>query len=282
MDHLNYYSLKEEPFTVMPLTNFYYHNDQHDQAFLRLSRAVENMKGLAVLVGDVGTGKTLLARRLLEELPEEEYEVSLLVILHSDVDSDWLIKRIARQFGVENLAGTKVEVLQRLFDRLVQISEQGKRAVILIDEAQMLRKQELLEEIRGLLNLELPNQKLLSFVLFGMLELDETLKLEQALQHRLAVRCQLKNFSPEVVSDYIRFRLFHAGCDNQVFSPEALQKIHAYTKGNPRVINVVCDNALFEGFIRKAEIPIPSSVIEDVAADLGLSAAAEKPVIPQT
>ena len=68
MDHLNYYNLKEEPFTIMPLTNFYYHNDQHDQAFLRLSRAVENMKGLAVLVGDIGTGKTLLARRLLEEL----------------------------------------------------------------------------------------------------------------------------------------------------------------------------------------------------------------------
>ncbi len=282
MDHLNYYQLKEEPFTVMPLTNFYYHNDQHDQAFLRLSRAVENMKGLAVLVGDVGTGQTLLARRLLEELPEEDYEVSLLVILHSDVDSDWLIKRIARQFGVENQEGTKVEVLQRLFDRLVEISEQGKRAVILIDEAQMLRKQELLEEIRGLLNLELPNQKLLSFVLFGMLELDETLKMEQALQHRLAVRCKLKNFSPELVNDYIKFRLLHAGCENQVFSDESLQKIHAYSKGNPRVINVICDNALFEGYIRKAGVPIPSSVIDDVAADLGLSAAAEKAVIPQT
>lgn len=270
MDHLKYYGLNQEPFAIMPLTNFYYHNEQHDQAYMRLSRAVQNMKGLAVLVGDIGTGKTLLARRILEKLPEAEYEVSLLVILHSDVDSDWLIRRIAAQFGVEHLGETKVEVIQQLLERLMKLSAEGKRGVILIDEAHMLRNKEILEELRGLLNLELPNEKLLSFVLFGMPELDENLKSEPALAQRMAVRCQLKNFTPEIVVDYIRFRLFHAGCQNQVFSPEALQRIHDWTKGNPRVINVICDNALFEGFIRKAPLPMPPDVIDDVAADLGL------------
>jgi type II secretory pathway predicted ATPase ExeA len=270
MDHLAYYGLTQEPFAVMPLTNFYYHNDQHDQAYMRLKRAVEAMKGLAVLVGDIGTGKTLLARRLLEKLPEDQYEVSLLVVLHSDVDSDWLVKRIAAQFGVEHPDGTKVEVIGKLYERLSQIAEQGRRGVILIDEAHMLRRKDLLEEIRGLLNLELPNQKLISFVMFGMPELDDNLKSEPALAQRMAVRYQLKNFSPEVVVDYVRFRLFHAGCDRQVFSLDALAKLHEYTNGNPRLINVVCDNALFEGFVRRASLPMSSEVIEDVMADLGL------------
>jgi len=270
MDHLAYYGLTQEPFAVMPLTNFYYHNDQHDQAYLRLKRAVEAMKGLAVLVGEIGTGKTLLARRLLEKLPEDQYDVSLLVVLHSDVDSDWLIKRIAAQFGVEHPNGSKVEVIGQLYERLVKLAEAGRRGVILIDEAHMLKKKELLEEIRGLLNLELPNQKLISFVMFGMPELDENLRGEPALAQRMAVRFQLRNFTPEVVTDYVRFRLFHAGCEKQVFSAGALAKLHEYTNGNPRLINVVCDNALFEGFVRRTPLPMPAEVIDDVAADLGI------------
>ena len=102
MDYLEYYNLSEEPFAIMPRTSFYFHNEQHDRAQARLTRAVSEMKGLAVLAGDIGTGKTLLARRMLEELPEDEYDVSLLVVLHSDVDTDWLIRRIAAQFGVDN------------------------------------------------------------------------------------------------------------------------------------------------------------------------------------
>ncbi len=271
MDHLEYYGLNQEPFAIMPLTNFYYHNEQHDQAYMRLARAVEEMKGLAILVGDVGTGKTLLARRLLEKLPESKFEVSLLVVLHSDVNSEWLLKRLAAQFGAENPGSTKVDIIQHLLERLVKLSEEGRRGVILIDEAHMLRKRELLEELRGLLNLELPNKKLLSFVLFGMPELDDNLKSEPALAQRLAVRCHLKNFSKEIVADYIRFRLFHAGCQANVFSNEAVERIHHWTNGNPRVINVICDNALFEGFIRRVPLPMGGQIIDDVAIDLGLS-----------
>jgi type II secretory pathway predicted ATPase ExeA len=204
MDHLKYYNLTEEPFSIVPLTNFYYHNDQHDQAFLRLMRAVEAMKGLAVLVGDIGTGKTLLARRLLEALPEDQYEVSLLVVLHADVTSEWLVRRVAEQFGVEDLGGSKVDVIGRLYDRLNQIAESGRKAVIIVDEAHMLRHQEVLEEVRGMLNLELSASKLLSFVMFGMPELDTCLMRDPALKQRMAVRYELKNFSPEVVVDYVR------------------------------------------------------------------------------
>jgi type II secretory pathway predicted ATPase ExeA len=270
MDHLAYYGLAEEPFSIVPLTNFYYHSDEHDRAFARLTRVVEGMKGLGVLVGDIGTGKTLLARRLLENLPDDRFEVSLLVVLHSDVSSEWLVKRIAAQFGVEHDGGNKVDVLQKLYERLFELAEQGKQSVILIDEAHMLRDTSLLEEIRGLLNLELPEKKLITFVLFGMLELDDCLAKERALAQRIAVRYELKPFPLEVVSDYISFRLSQAGCEDEIFSAEAVEEIHTHSRGVPRLINVICDNALFEGFVRKAELPLEAEIIADVCEDLGL------------
>jgi len=270
MDHLGYYGLSEEPFSIVPLTNFYYHNDQHDQAFLRLKRAVEGMRGLAVLVGDVGTGKTLLARRLLESLPEDRYEAALLVVLHADVTGDWLVRRIAGQVGVAETGGDKVDVIGRLYSRLNEIAEEGRKAAILIDEAHMLRSAETLEEIRGLLNLELAESKLLSIVMFGMPELDRCLGSEPALKQRMAMRFQLKNFSHEVLVDYVRFRLFHAGSDKNVFSAKALEGVFNLSAGNPRLVNVICDNALFEGYVRRAELPLNTDIIESVASDLGL------------
>ena len=270
MDHLAYYNLKDEPFSIMPLTNFYYHNEQHDQAMLRLMRAVDGMMGLAVLVGDIGTGKTLLARRLLEALPEEDYEVSLLVVLHADVSSEWLVRRVASQFGIDVEGLSKVDVIGKLYQKLVEINEEGRRAVILIDEAHMLRQKETLEEVRGLLNLELPESKLISFVMFGMPELDECLERDSALKQRIAVRYKLKNFSEDILFDYIDFRLSHAGAESKIFSDEAMEAIYDVTRGNPRLVNVVCDNALFEGFIRKAELPLGEDVIDSVAEDLGL------------
>jgi general secretion pathway protein A len=276
MDHLQYYELKEEPFTIVPLTNFYYHNEQQDRAFMRLTRSVEAMKGLAVLVGDVGTGKTLLARRLLETLPDEEYEVSMLVVLHADVTGEWLVRRIASQFGVDGAQGNKVDVISQLYERLNEIAEEGRRAVILLDEAHMLRNQDALEELRGLLNLELSTSKLLSIVMVGMPELDDCLSTEPALKQRMAVRCELKNMSPDVVVDYIRFRTFHAGSSKQLFSVDALERIHEISKGNPRLVNVICDNALFEGFVRRAELPIGADVIDEVGSDLRLPPFVEK------
>ncbi|MFA4973070.1 MAG: AAA family ATPase [bacterium] len=270
MDHLAYYELREEPFSIVPLTNFYYHNEQHDQAYLRLRRSVEGMKGLAVLVGEVGTGKTLLARRLLESLPDDQYEAALLVVLHSSVTGSWLIKRVAQQVGVTDTEGDKVDVIGRLYGRLNEIAEEGRRAVILIDEAHMLRSPETLEEVRGLLNLELSNSKLLSIVMFGMPELDMRLASEPALKQRMAVRFQLKNFTRETLVDYVRFRTFHAGSNKQIFSASALEAIYDFTRGNPRLVNVVCDNSLFEGFVRRVDLPVGREVVESVAADLGL------------
>ena len=172
--------------------------------------------------------------------------------------------------GVEDTEGDKVEVIGRLYERLNEIAEAGRRAVILIDEAHMLRSPETLEEVRGLLNLELSNSKLLSIVMFGMPELDLRLASEPALKQRMAVRFNLKNFTPEILVDYVRFRTFHAGSNKLIFSAGALDGIYEFTRGNPRLVNVVCDNALFEGFVRRADLPLGREIVDSVAADLGL------------
>ena len=270
MDHLQYYHLTQEPFSVMPLTQFYFHSEQHDRAMERLLHAAKGMKGLAVLIGDVGLGKTLLARRLLETLPDSEYEVSLLVVLHQDVDSIWLLKRIAAQVGVAAIPDQKVDILTALFNRLTEIAEQGKKTIVLIDEAHMLHNKTLMEEIRGLLNLETDTQKLISFVLFGLPELEQCLAIDPPLAQRVAVRFNLKPLPKDVVERYVEYRLQQAGAVDDIFSQEAVEKIHEVSKGIPRLINVICDNSLFEGFVRGAKLPLKSEIIASVAEDLGL------------
>ena len=231
MDYLTFYELQQEPFSVMPLTKFYYHSEQHDRALSKLQFAVGAMKGLAVLVGDIGTGKTTLARRLLDSLPEEEYEASLLVIVHSDVDANWLLRRIAVQMGVEDPPETRLDILSRLFQRLVEVNEQGRKAVVIIDEAQMLHNPVLMEELRGLLNLELPEQKLISFVLFGLPELDGCLRKDPPLAQRVAVKHRLEPFQADTTADYIDHRLSLAGRDVPVFTAAALMEIYTASEG---------------------------------------------------
>ena len=157
MDYLGHFSLREEPFANAPLPRYYYASRQHTDALNRLLYAARSMKGLAVLVGDIGRGKTTLARRLLDLLPEDEFEAAMLVIVHAGITATWLLKRIAMQLGVPEPADDKLAILSQLHQRLVEIHEDGKRAVVLIDEAQMRESRELMEEFRGLLNMKCPS-----------------------------------------------------------------------------------------------------------------------------
>ena len=149
MSYIEYYNLKEQPFTNTVDTKFYYNSAQHSEALLRLKYAINTMKGLAVLVGGIGTGKTTLARRMLDELSDREFESALLVIIHSNITPEWLLKKILTQLGVEDIPEEKTELLGRLVNCLMEIHEKGKKTVVLIDEAQMLQTKDLMEEFRG-------------------------------------------------------------------------------------------------------------------------------------
>ena len=122
-----YFGLAQEPFSNAPVSRFYYNSSQHSEALKRLMYAVDSMKGLALLVGQIGAGKTTLARRMLDALPEEKYEAALLVIIHSGITASWLLRRIALQLGVENPATDKLTLLGQLYQRLVKITNKEKR-----------------------------------------------------------------------------------------------------------------------------------------------------------
>jgi len=271
MNYLEFFELNQEPFSNAPVARFYYDSMQHRQALVRLKHAVENMKGLAVLVGDIGAGKTTLARRLLDSLPEEQYEAALLMIVHAETTAGWLLSRIALLLGVENPAEDKLRLLSQLYQRLVAIHQSGKKAVVLIDEAQMLRSREIMEEFRGLLNLELTERKLLSFVFFGLYELDQNLKLDEPLNNRVAMRVRLEPLNRDATAAYITHRLKLAGAKRPLLSEAAIDAVHRFSRGTPRLINTVCDNALLECFFLRQAIVEPP-VVARVAEDLGLVA----------
>jgi type II secretory pathway predicted ATPase ExeA len=251
------------------VSRFYFNSPQHAQALVRLTHVCSQMKGLALLVGDIGAGKTTLARRLLDSLPESEYEAALLVIIHSGVTASWLLKRIALQLGVDAPSEDKLTLLGQLYQRLVRIYEQGKRAVVLIDEAQMLATRELMEEFRGLLNLEVPERKLLSLIFFGLPDIEENLRLDPPLAQRVAIKFRLAHLTPESTEAYIKHRLRLAGASRMPFTPEAVNAVHHFSSGTPRVINTLCDNALFEGYVARVPM-IDEAMIGRVAGDLGL------------
>jgi general secretion pathway protein A len=270
MSYEHFYGLKEQAFSNAPDNRFYFESSQHSEAMIRMLHAVDTMKGLTVMVGDIGAGKTLLARRALEKFEQDpqQYEAALLVMVHSDISAEWIVRRIAQQLGVENIGETSNQIISQLYERLMKINEEGRKAVVLIDEANMLQKREIFEELRGLLNLEVPGRKLISIVLLGLAELEKYLALDPALQQRVAVKFFIKSLTREGTEQYIRHRLAVAGCEKELFTSDAYQTIFEYTKGIPRLINTTCDNAMLEGFLMKRE-EINAEVIEQVVKDLG-------------
>lgn len=269
MDYLQYYRLREHPFSNVVDNRFYFDSPQHRDALLKLKYAIDTKKGLAVVIGDIGTGKTTLARRLLDDLNEDIYEATLLVVIHSSVSSEWLLKKFAIQLGVKDIKEDKVEILSQIFRRLREINESGKTAVLLIDEVQMLKSREIMEEFRGLLNMEMPGGKMINLILFGLPDLEEVLSLDEPLKQRVAMRVPLRPFNEDNTVEYIRHRLYVAGGEETLFLDNALREVYKYSRGIPRLINTICDNALLEGYLFKAK-KIDESIIKAVAVDLGL------------
>ena len=270
MDYLEFYKLREHPFSNIVDSRFYFKSRQHTEAVVKLKHSIDSKRGLSIVVGDIGAGKTTLARRLLEELDEDRYEAALLVIIHSSVSSEWLLKKLALQLGIREVKDSKIELLGQIYQRLNEIYEQGKTAVVLMDEVQMLKSREIMEEFRGLLNMELPDGKMVNLIFFGLPDMEEVLNLDEPLRQRVSMRIRLKALSEEEAKNYIRHRLEVAEAKNGLFTDGALQAVYNCSQGLPRLINTICDNALLDGFLFKSD-SIDEQVIKSVALDLNLN-----------
>ena len=271
----SFYGLDRAPFRVNPDPRFLYFSESHEEALATLVYAVQERKGFVVLTGEVGTGKTTVLNALLERIASPDFgtDVQTAYLFNTVLHLEDFFGLVFDELGLDlPTPFQKGRALQALNDYLIQRLEGGQQTLLLIDEAQNLSR-ELLEEIRMLSNLETPESKLLQIVLVAQPELDSMLaqpELRQ-LRQRIELRHAIRPLSAKESAEYVRQRLLSAGHDTgDLFTRGALREIFACSGGIPRVINVVCDNALLVGFVGQAH-RITASAIERAASDIGLS-----------
>ena len=239
-----HFGFRDMPFGVAPDPGFFYRNYQYSEGLDVLAEGIQAKKGLLLVTGEVGTGKTILLRKLMRHL---EATTRFVFLSTTHLTSDGLIELIVEDLGLPARGKTGFEIAQALKHYLLQQNGAGKNVALLIDEAQKLTD-EALESLCDLSNLETEQQKLLQIVLAGQPEL--TIKLGnpalRRIKQRIAIHYQTRALS--IASDaehYIRHRLRAAGYEGpEIFNQKALEAIWAYSSGTPRLINTLCDNAL--------------------------------------
>lgn len=249
---MSYYSilgLNKEPFSSSPDPSFFYDSLEHHTALMRLLVEIRLRRGLSVILGDVGTGKTTLSRKLFQMLSERP-DIMFFMIMDPEFHSEELFwQALVRTFGIENVIGSQANILdykeaikKYLFEKGV---EEGKTIVLVVDEAQKLNPLSL-EILRVLLNYETNEYKLLQLVLFGQMELLPKIKEIKNFVDRIVLKYVLNPLDEKETKDMIEFRLQQAGLDPnaKVFSHEAIGEIYKYTQGYPRKINLLCHNVL--------------------------------------
>ncbi len=250
--YLAYYGLQEAPFAITPNPRFLFFSAKHREAFNHLLYGIRERKGFVQLTGEVGAGKTTICRAMLEQLGEH---FATALILNPVLDADQLIKAIAMEFGLPVKGLDRLETVQALNHFLLGLGEQGRDAVLIIDEAQDLTD-ELLEQVRLLSNLETDERKLLQIVLLGQSELRDRLnqhRLRQ-LRQRITIRYHLRPLRLREMTQYVQHRLEVAGAKGSpYFTSPAFWRIHRYSQGIPRVVNALCDKCLLAGFVQQRD-----------------------------
>jgi general secretion pathway protein A len=269
-----FYNLQRNPFEITPDPSFLFPTTRHNEALASLYYGVTAHRGFVVLTGEVGTGKTLILRSLLGLL--QRRDVAFALIFNPTLSPLEFMRYIARDFGLPVGDKAKDELIHVLNGFLLQRHQKGLTTILVVDEAHHLSP-EILEEIRLLTNLETSQQKLLQIVLAGQPELDQKLDSHELrqLKQRIALRCHLDPLSVSETKEYMRRRLQIAGATGavQIFSGPAIEAVFSHSRGIPRLINTICENALLAGYAKHAAT-ITSEIVEDVARELRLGVVA--------
>jgi general secretion pathway protein A len=264
-----YFNLRDYPFRLTPDPAYFYVTERHREALAGLSYRAGNRSGLVVLTGEAGTGKTTLIYVLRQWLEKGSCRVALCT--NPTLTRDEFIDLLIMRFGVECESTLKTRRVQALEDALIKMLEAGARPVLVIDEAHRLSP-ELLEEVRLLLNLETAKEKLLDIVLAGQPELSLMLRRDdlRQLRQRVSAYFLLKPFDAREVAEYIVHRMSVAGMPGQtVFSQEVCDLVFWYTRGIPRLVCTLCDNAMLTAFALQ-ERTVSIQILKEAAEDLTL------------
>jgi len=262
----SFFGLKESPFNVNPDPRFLYLTKQIEETLTGLMYGIQTRKGFVTLTGEVGTGKTTLINRLLDWLRHRRARTASL--FNSRMNTNQLFDFILAEFDIVCDSKSKSQQLMKLNHWLLERYRNGETVVLIIDEAQNLTFP-VLEEIRLLTNLETSTEKLLQIVLSGQPELEERLKLPELrqLRQRIMLRCKTLTLTKEETCEYVLERLKTAGADSDtIFTPKALEAIHLYSLGIPRVVNLLCEHSLVNAFVENQR-SIEPRIVEEVARE---------------
>src|ERR1700758_5251726 len=261
-----FYGLRANPFNVNPDPRYLFLTRHTEEALACLTYGIQSRKGFVLLTGEVGTGKTTLINKLLEWLRLQQ--VATAFVFNSRLNVPQFLDYMMTDFGIPCESKSKSQILQRLYNWLLDRYRAGETAVLIVDEAQNL-SDEVLEEIRMLTNLETFTEKLLQIVLVGQPELEQRLKQPQLrqLRQRLTLRAKTHALNLEETKAYIHQRLRIAGSNGEpVFEPEALLALFRYSAGIPRVVNLLCEHCLVSGFVdQKKNVTV--EIVDSMARD---------------
>jgi len=265
----SYYGFIEKPFQLSPDPRFFFATSHHQRALSYLQYGLDQGEGFIVITGPIGTGKTTIARNLLSSIGDENIVAAQLVT--TKLSPDELLELIAAEFKIPFNNNSKAEVLRSIESFLIQLHQQGKRALLLVDEAQNLPA-ETIEELRMLSNFQLDDKPLIQSFLLGQEELKDIIQapnMEQFRQ-RIIASAHLRPLSVEEVKSYINHRLQQAGCEKEnLFSDDAFERIHQKTLGVPRKINIFVDRLLLFGFLEELD-HFSKENINEVAQEMSI------------
>jgi len=264
--YLEHWDLQKTPFGNVPTRNIFYRSPQHEEALRRLLYVIEHRKGVAMLTGEVGCGKTTVMKALSDYLDKDKYRLETLS--NPALQPVDLLKAIVLKLGGSSENGSKTVLLDQMHRLLNRNAEHGISTVLAIDEAHVIGDSATLDELRMLLNIQSDDEFLITLILLGQPPLLKNISELQPLKERISIKYNLEPLDIQNTLNYVVHRLKCAGASRGIFSREAVEALYKYTGGIPLRINNLCDRSLLIGLMRKARI-VDSKVVQDAIEDLG-------------
>ena len=263
--YTSYWGLSAPPFENVPSQELFYESPQHEEALVRLVYAVEHRKGLAVLTGEVGSGKTTISRVLYGYLNTDGFEV--ITIVNPSLSPVDFYRALLLKLGEPVEEDSKTILLNRFTQRLIQNFKHEINTVIIIDEAHLIKDRVILEELRMMLNLQHEDQFLVTLLLMGQPALGTNIAALKPLKERIAIRYDLMPLTFGDMARYLLYRLKHCGAQRGIFTKAALKPLYKYSGGIPLKINNLCERSLLIGMMNKAKV-VDSGIVLAAIEDM--------------